>query len=192
MGDTWDAALDDADSSPDSSEHSSTDQDSSADSAAARDSAADEDSSPDGMHDLGETGIDCGDARSPCPTNSTPATLLAVNATITGGYNDGGTGVVLDTFPSSLCWSSVNMSGNTTATVTYGNGQPAGDTLQVTFNGTNIGTAIPIGHTGGWNTFTTGYTTFAAQSGSGTLCLKAGTYGGAWVAKVSQLTVGAS
>jgi hypothetical protein len=143
----------------------------------------------DGIQNEGETGVDCGGPCPACPTGSNPGTLQAVNATITGGFNDGGSGVVLNSATSSLCWSNVNMGGNTSASLSYGNGEPPGDTLQLTFKGTNIGSAFPITSTGGWNTFTTGSTSFAAQSGSETLCLQVGTYSG-WVAKVVSLTVG--
>jgi hypothetical protein len=85
------------------------------------------------------------------------------------------------------------MSGNTSATVSYGNLQSPNNQLQVTFNGTNIGGAIPIVNTDGWNNFSNAVTTFSAQSGSGTLCVKVGSYAGSGnVAKVASVTVGTS
>jgi hypothetical protein len=144
----------------------------------------------DAIQNQGELGVDCGGPCPACPAGA--ATLVAVNAnTIAGATADGTTGEVLNNGSGSLCWNNVNMSGNTSATVTYGNLQAPNNTVVVTYNGTNLGSAIPIINTDGWTNFTDATTTFAAQSGSGTVCVKVGTYVGSNnVAEVAKLTVG--
>jgi hypothetical protein len=79
------------------------------------------------------------------------------------------------------------MGGNTQATVTYGNGEPAGDKLKVTFNGTQIGSEITVNNTGGWGINQNSTVSFGAQSGSGTLCVRAGSVSSNWVAKVDKI-----
>jgi hypothetical protein len=146
----------------------------------------------DGIQNQGELGVDCGGPCAACPAGA--MTMQAVNySTRNGASDDGGNGEVLNNGSGSLCWNSVNMSGNTSATVSYGNLQSPNNTLQFTYNGTNIGSAISVTNTNGWNTFTNASTTFGAQSGSGTVCVKVGSYAGSGsVAKIASVTVGTS
>jgi hypothetical protein len=146
----------------------------------------------DGIQNQGELGVDCGGPCAACPAGA--MTLQAVSAnSITGATADGSVGEVLNNGSSSLCWNNVNMSGNTSATVKYGNLQSPNNTVQVTYNGSNLGSAIPIVNTDGWATFSSASTSFGAQSGSGTLCVKVGTYAGSGaVAEVASVTVGTS
>jgi beta-glucanase (GH16 family) len=133
------------------------------------------------------------------PTNH-PATLEAENGVISynaynetgGGINgvilkaggvDGGNGTT-----GQVCWNNVPMAGNTSVTVTYGNGEPAGDTLKLTLNGTQLGGNMSVASTGGWNTAATVSTSFGSQSTTGLLCLVPVTATG-WVAKVDKISV---
>ena len=122
----------------------------------------------------------------PPASSNNPGNREGESGTLTGGFSETG-GAILNAANGSICWSGVNMGGNTQLTVHYGNGEPVGDRLKVTFNGTQIGAAIPVNTSGNWSTYITGQTTFPAQSGSGTLCVAVDAYS-AWVAKIDKVT----
>jgi beta-glucanase (GH16 family) len=98
-----------------------------------------------------------------------------------------GGGAIMGASACTICWGGVDMGGNTQATVTYANGEAAGDTMKVTFNGTQIGSNISANNTGGWTTSSSSTVTFGAQSGVGTLCV-APVAGSGWIAKINQIS----
>jgi beta-glucanase (GH16 family) len=133
------------------------------------------------------------------PSNQ-PATFEAENGAIGGNaYNETGgglNGVILkaggvdggSATTGSVCWNNVPMAGNTSVTVTYGNGEPVGDTLKVTLNGTQLGSNMSVANTGGWSTAATVSTSFASQTTTGLLCVVPVTATG-WVAKIDKIKV---
>ena len=129
----------------------------------------------DKIQNQGETGVDCG---GPCPiacnTGNNPAALSFTMGTAAFATTTS-TGVRMfhsntNAQPSSLCWSNVNMTNNTQAMLTYGQ-QGSGDTMDVTFNGVQIGSTLALVNTGSFLQTTTSTFTFNPQSGTGTLCL---------------------
>jgi hypothetical protein len=97
----------------------------------------------------------------------------------------------MDSAGDSVCWSNVNMTGNTQASLLYSNGEVWADSVNITFNGTTIGNiALPWCTTGGaWNgVCATASTTFPAQSGTGSLCLVG--VGPNWIGALNRLSVG--
>jgi hypothetical protein len=74
-----------------------------------------------------------------------------------------------------ICWSNIDMGGITMATVHYGNGETVGvppDSIDVTYGGNTL-TTLDVGYTNGWDSPNMGdlADTFAAQTGTGTVCL---------------------
>jgi len=130
----------------------------------------------DKIQNQGETGVDCG---GPCPvacnTNNNPAALSFTTGTATYATTTS-TGVRMfhaiegTNGASSLCWSSVTMTNNTQAMMTYGQ-QGSGDTMELQFNGVQIGSTVALVDTGSFLSTTTTTFTFNPQSGTGTLCL---------------------
>ncbi len=121
------------------------------------------------------------------PSGQVQETLLASSATGSSGVLNQGNQQILTATGQSLCWSNVGMSGVTSATVTLGNGEPPGDQLLVTFDGTQIG-AVTVPHTDDpWWADTPETTPVAPELGSGTLCLVGS--GTDWIASVSQIVL---
>ena len=88
------------------------------------------------------------------------------------GGGDSGSKVFEFTDADTICWNNVNMNGITMGTVHYGNGEAAGDTINITYAAAQIG-QVTVAGTLGWST---GFladisATFAAQTGSGVVCL---------------------
>jgi hypothetical protein len=65
------------------------------------------------------------------------------------------------------------MAGRTKVTLHYANGEPPNDSFLVKYNGTQLG-SLALQNTAGWSSpnFVNGTVTFAAQSGTGTLCIE--------------------
>jgi hypothetical protein len=108
------------------------------------------------------------------------------------GGGDSGGKVIFNSGGDSICWSNVNMAGIANARLHYGNGEGSDDTIQLTYpnTGTVIGT-FAIANTGGWNSpqLSDANVTFAAQTGTGTLCVVGVLVGGTWVASVDYVVL---
>jgi len=125
---------------------------------------------------------------------ATPVQKEAETGTFTGTYSNEGGGdsgniVILKSADASICFSNVNMAGITGARLHYATGEGTGDTIRLTYPNTStvLGTWT-INGTGGWTTpyLTDGNISFAAQTGTGTVCLTVGTYS-SWVASVDYV-----
>ena len=124
-----------------------------------------------------------------CQVSTHPATLQAQDGTRTGGLiRDWG--MIMTADGDSVCWDNVNMGGNTQASLLYSCGETDNDSVDIVFQSTTIGNIVlPYcvdveawdGNCG------TESDTFAAQSGTGTLCLVG--VGAGWIAAINQLDV---
>jgi beta-glucanase (GH16 family) len=124
----------------------------------------------------------------PSSSNNPGSKDPTVGATYTAPYSSETGGVILQGGGASVCWASVNMGGNTKVTVNYGNGEPVGDSVKVTFNGAQVGGNINMANTGGFSVYQDGQTTFGALSGSGTLCVVGNSPSDNWVAKIHSVS----
>jgi hypothetical protein len=104
------------------------------------------------------------------------------------GGGDSGGKILLNSAGDNVCWTGVNMAGVANARLHYGNAEPAGDTVQLTYpnTGTVIGT-FALASTGGWSSPNLADATiaFAAQAGTGQVCVIG--QGTGWIASVDYL-----
>jgi hypothetical protein len=133
-----------------------------------------------------QSGEDCNNCAADCGGCSGSATLQAESASsVVQPVVQQSTQVIISGSGGAMCWNNVNMSGKTSATVHYSNGEPAGDTLTLKYGGTTLGTAT-VSNCGAWEgSCTTATINFGSQSGSGQLCLE-GT-GGNYIASVDKV-----
>jgi hypothetical protein len=114
------------------------------------------------------------------------------NGVYEAGGGDSGGKVIFEANGQQICWTGVNMAGIANARLHYGNQEGSGDSVKLTYpnTATVIGT-FAINNTGGWNSpmMTDANITFAAQAGTGQLCVVGVLAGGAWVAAIDYLTV---
>jgi beta-glucanase (GH16 family) len=94
----------------------------------------------------------------------------------------------MDSSGDSVCWSGINMAGVTGVKATYANGEPAGDKFIVRYQGNTLGN-ITLASTGSWSVDTNTTVGFAAQAGSGTLCVEAQVSSGGWIASLNSVTL---
>jgi beta-glucanase (GH16 family) len=123
----------------------------------------------------------------PPPSSSSPGNLTKSGASTAGAIGNDADGLILESNGASICWSNVNMNGNTQVTVNYGNGEAAGETFKVTYNGAQIGSTFTNAYTGGFSVYQAAQFTFGAQSGFGTLCVVA-TSCDNWNSKISSVS----
>lgn len=120
--------------------------------------------------------------------NPDPLELLVSSGSPSEGTTEDQDTQVIIKDGGSITWSGVDMSGFTSVTVTYSNGEPAGGVLKLSFDGNQLGEDMITEQVGGWEgTASTLSTTFPAQSGTGTIVL-AGT-GDNWIASVSKINL---
>jgi hypothetical protein len=122
--------------------------------------------------------------------NPNPVQLEAESATLTGctveGGGDSGSKVISFEQGDSICWNNVDMDGITMATIHHGNGETLGDMVSLDYDGDDLG-QIAVLYTGGWSSpmLDDVTLTFAAQSGTGQVCLT-GT-GTGWIASIDYV-----
>jgi hypothetical protein len=146
-----------------------------------------------GTPDAGSPDAGAPDAGAPDagPGDGGAVRLEAEAATLEGCWTepggDSGEKVVAFEGGDSICWSNVNLSGRTSATVHVG-APHAGGQAQVTFNGAVIGTVTLGTATCGWSTPNLAdISTALSTSGTGTLCLKGETHPNGWIFSVDYL-----
>lgn len=124
-----------------------------------------------GVSGGGNGGGGGGSGPNPVRLEGEDGSLTACNGCVIQGNGDSGNKIWEFTDNDQICWSNVDMDGITMATVHYGNGEASGDTIDITYGG-NIG-QVTVGFTNGWSTGMMGdlSDTFAAQTGTGTVCL---------------------
>ena len=100
-------------------------------------------------------------------------------------------GGIMNSAGDSVCWSDVGMAGANQAVVRYSNGEPAGDSVTVTFNGVTVGTVLFATCDDAWagDCATASGTLTVPDAGSltGTLCLVG--VGSGWIAALNWLDI---
>ncbi len=127
----------------------------------------------------------------------TSSSLMAESgATITGVA--GGGKVLFQAAGQKVCWNGVDVASAAGATVRYATGESDGDQLQLSYGSsvtsqTDIGAAIATTNapSAGWELahMKNASVSFAALSGSATLCIRAKNSVGGWVASVEKVTL---
>jgi cysteine-rich repeat protein len=125
------------------------------------------------------------------------AEVGANNGCSNEGGGDMGNKFVLNSSGDSVCWSTMvvngvtvplSMAGKTKVTMHYACGEVAGDQFLVKYNTVQLG-SLPLDNTNGWSSgsFKNGVVTFAAQSGTGTLCVEGS--GTGWIGSLDYIQI---
>ena len=94
-------------------------------------------------------------------------TTLQVEQGTRTGMLDRPWGAIMDGAGDRVCWSGVSLAGVNSASVRFSNGEGAGDSVDVTYNGASLG-KIALPNCGAWEgDCGTASVSFGAQSGTG-------------------------
>jgi hypothetical protein len=121
---------------------------------------------------------------------SAPVLTLEVQDGMRSGGLNRSWGMIMDSAGDAVCWTGLDLTGKTQASLLYSNGEGSGDSVDVRLNTVTIGTFGTANCTtnGAWEgQCNTVSTTFTQQPGEGTLCLVGA--GPGWIAAVNRVTV---